>query len=292
MSRINYWSNSRFAQWLRSKFGLSNPLALSSKEWQVWHKSSKEAAPFIHWLTDTAFDRIQNFFCWPKDKLWDIRCALNSRFFDKYHYLPTKLNPWTYHEVDERILHGLFETLVDFVEIEKAWMHVIWGQEENQKKFGYKWYEMNHWLNWFVSEKRHPLAGIEYLEWEMSLVKDESWYGNDEESIREAKEKGEFGQMTAQAVAAKEQFELYNWWKNIRPNRPDPHDESGYSLYFEKLEAKHNGDFFAGLEDQTPELAEEARKCSLDCSKIEEAYDKEDEEMLIRLIRIRRSLWT
>lgn len=292
MSRVNYWSHSRFAEWLRSKFGLTNPTALSGKDWKIWREVSKNTSPFIHWLTDTAFDKVQDFFCWPIDKLWDLRCALNARYFDKYHYLPTKLNPWQYHEVDTRILHGLFETLVDFVEIEKAWMHVIWGQDENQKKFGYKWYEMNRWLNWFASEKRHPLAGIEYLEWEMSLVKDESWYGNDEQCIREAKEKGEFGQMTGQALAAKEQFELYHWWKNVRPNRPDPHDESGYSEYFRKLEEKHGGDFLASLDDQTPELVEESRICSKRCHEIEEEYEREDEEMLIRLIKIRRSLWT
>lgn len=292
MGRINYWSSSVISQWLRSKFGLRNPSCLSSEGWSEWQKECKIKSPFIHWLTDTFFDRIQDFFCWPKDKLWDIRCALNSRFFDKCHYLPTKLNPWQYHEVDTRILHGLFETLVDFIEIEKAWMHVICGQEENQKKYGYKWYELNGWTSWFASEKRHPLAGIEYLEWEMSLVKDDSWYGDDIESIELAKQTGEYGQLTSQAEMAKEQFELYHWWKNIRPLRQHPHDKSGYSAYFEKLRSRHNGDFFAALNDRSSDLEEEGRKCSIICNEIEVAYDNEDTQMLIRLIKIRNSLWT
>ena len=292
MSRINYWSNSKFSHWIREKFGLSNPAAMTSADWRRWRKQCENKSPFIHWLTNTALDNIQDFFCWPKDKLWDLRCAVNAKYFDKYYSLNTKLNPWQYHEVDTRILYGLFETLVDFVEIEKAWMMVIWGQEENQKKFGYKWYEMNGWTSWFASEKRHPEAGLAHLEWEMSLIRDDSWYGENEEAIAEAKEKGEYGTLTGQALAAKEQYELYNWWKNIRPNRPDPHDASGYSVYFAKLEAKHDGDFLAGLDDQDSELAEEGRKCSLSCHEIEEAYEKEDEEMLIRLIKIRRSLWT
>ena len=292
MSRSNYWSLSRFSKWLRTKFGLENPGALSSEDWVKWRKDSKLKAPFIHWLTDTAFDRVQDFFCWPKDKLWDLRCALNSRFFDKYYTMQTRLDPWRYHEVDTRMLHGMFETLVDFVEIEKAWVMVIWGQDENRKKFGYKWYEMNGWTSWFASEKRHPEAGLAHLEWEMSLVRDNSWYGDNEEAIAEAKEKGEYGTMTHQAEAAKEQFELYNWWKNVRPKRPDPMDASGYTVYFDRLRNNSDDDFFSFLNTKSEEDRIEQKTCSDLCSQIEEAYEKEDEEMLIRLIKIRRSLWT
>ena len=292
MARSNYWGLSKFSKWLRSRFGLENPGALTSEGWNEWRKESKKKAPFIHWLTNTGFDRLQNFFCWPKDKLWDLRCAINSRFFDKYHTIQTRLDPWRYHEVDTRILHGMFETLVDFVEIEKAWMMVIWGQDENRHKFGYKWYEMNGWLNWFASEKRHPEAGLAHLEWEMALTIDDSWYGGDEESIAAAKEKGEYGGPTHQAKAAKEQFELYNWWKNIRPNRPDPMDASGYTAYFDRLRKDGNDDFFSFLNTKSEEDRIEQQNCSELCSQIEEAYEREDEEMLIRLIKIRRSLWT
>lgn len=292
MSRINYWSSSRFSHWLRSKFGLKNPRALSASEWREWKKDSKTRAPFIHWLTDVALNKIQDFFCWPKDRLWDLRCALNARFFDKYHYMPTRLDPWKYHEVDTRILHGMFETLVDFIEIEKAWMHVIWGQDENRKKFGYSWWEMNGWTNWLFTEKRHPDAGLAYLDWERSLVFDDAWFGNHEPSIQEAKEQGRYGMPTGQAKDAQEQYELYNWWKNIRPNRPDPYDISGYNDYFKRIEEKNGGDILACLDVQSPEDMTESRKCSASCHEIEEAYEKEDEEMLIRLVKIRRSLWT
>ena len=289
--RINYWSHSKFAEWLRIKFGLTNPGALTSKGWREWKKESKKVAPFIHWLTDVAFDKAQDFFCWPKDKLWDLRCALNARYFDKYHSMPTGLNKWQYHEVDTRMLHGMFQTLVDFIEIEKAWMSVICGQEENQKEFGYSWWEMNGWTNWLFTEKRHPLAGIHHLKWEMELKKDASWYGECEEAIEEAKAKGEFNQPTPQALAAKEQFELYNWWKNVRPNRPDPYEASGYNLYFEILHKKED-DFLISLEDRTPDEQAMGKKCSESCHEIEAAYDKEDEEMLIRLIKVRGHLWT
>ncbi len=291
MTRSNYWSSSRLAKWIRKRFGLENPTAMTSEGWAAWRKESKSKAPFIHWLTDTAFNRIQDFFCLPKDILWDLRCAINSRYFDKYHTIQTRLDPWRYHEVDSRMLHGMFEMFVDFIEIEKAWMMVIWGQDENREKFGYKWYEMNGWLNWFMSEKRHPEAGLAHLQWEMSLTMDDSWYGHSAEAIAEAKEKGEYGKPTRQAESAKEQFELYNWWKNVRPKRPDPMDASGYTAYFDKR-SDDSDDFFSFLNHKSEEDQLEQRACSDLCEKIEADYEREDEEMLIRLIKIRRSLWT
>ena len=292
MFRSSYWSSSALSKWIRTKFGLSNPVSLTHEGWNEWRKQCKQISPFIHWLTETAFNKIQKVVYWPIDMIWDIRCAIKSRFFEKSHYLHTKLDPWAYHEIDHRMLHGMFETLVDFVEIEKAWMNVIWGQDDNRVKFGYKWYETNRWINWFLSDRRHPESGLDHLNWEMSLIKNEDWFGCDEEAIQKAKETGIFNTLTPQALAAKEQFELYHWWKHIRPNRPDPHDASGYADYFKKLEEKHNGDFLAGLGDQSPELAEEGRVCGKRHLEIEEAYEKEDTDMLIRLVKIRKSLWT
>jgi hypothetical protein len=55
---------------------------------------------------------------------------------------------------------------------------------------------------------------------------------------------------------------------------------------------RERGYHLLDMEDKTPE---EAEMCStaLDKSReIEAAYNKEDEEMMIRLIKIRESLWT
>jgi hypothetical protein len=46
------------------------------------------------------------------------------------------------------------------------------------------------------------------------------------------------------------------------------------------------------MEDKTPEEAEMCRTALDKSNEIEAAYNKEDEEMMIRLIKIRESLWT
>lgn len=292
MSRGNYWSSSRLAKFLRAKFGLPKLKSGTSKQWREWRVESQKKAPFIHWLTDKFFNKAQDFFCWPKDKLWDLRSALKARYKNKYHYLPTRLNPWRYHEVDNRMLHGLFETLVDFVEIEKAWMHVIWGQEENQKKFGYKWFELHPATNWLF-DRRHPEAGIAYLNWEMSLKWDDGSFGNHQPHIDQAKADGTYNTPTNQAKSAKEQFELYNWWKVVRPNRPDAMDASGLTKYYEEVEEQNGGDFLECLGAKHSTVTREEFKAMHDkCARIEKEYDAEDEEMMIRLVKIRQALWT
>jgi hypothetical protein len=182
------------------------------------------------------------------------------------------------------MVHGMFETLVDFIEIEKAWMMVIFGQTENQKKFGYKWYELSWLTNWMFS-RRHPEAGLAHLKWEMALTTDDAWYGHHQESIEGAKAEGTYGLPTHQALMAKEQYELYNWWVNIRPKRKDP---------YETADALSSGSIFSGFidDDKEPPAREEITKAVDIVTEMEKAYDAEDEEMLIRLIRIRKSLWT
>ncbi len=101
-----------------------------------------------------------------------------------------------------------------------------------------------------------------------------------------------YGKPTQQAECAIETLVLYHWWKEIRPARPDPYDVSGWSELCERRRAAKTDDDCLWIEDQTDEERSETR-ASLDvCGKLEEEYDKEDEFMMIRLIKIRRGLWT
>jgi hypothetical protein len=93
---------------------------------------------------------------------------------------------------------------------------------------------------------------------------------------------------TPQALDAKEVFELYTWWKATRPSRPDPSDTSGWSDYCEKGH-KDIGSLF---EDQSEEDQAESRIILEEMGAIEKTYAQEDEAMMIRLIKLRHSLWT
>jgi hypothetical protein len=100
----------------------------------------------------------------------------------------------------------------------------------------------------------------------------------------------EYGKPTGQAIRAKEIKELYVWWTTVYPNRPDPHDAGGWSAYCEQRRLA--GQDMLDFEDRTDEEREASRQALDATQAIEDKYNQEDEEMMIRLIKIRQSLWT
>jgi hypothetical protein len=170
---------------------------------------------------------------------------------------------------------------VDFVEIEQAWHHCIWS-DEAKTEFEVPWWRKG-WLRWRTW--RSPEAGMAYLTWASGLTVGEDMGA-------EPGSKG-FGEPTWQAKSAKEIIELYTWWTVTYRNRPDPYDASGWTEYCEASRAANGGSLWGSLSaDKTPELKKMSTKSHNLLRKIEAAYEKEDEAMMIRLIKIRQSLWT
>ena len=235
--------------------------------WEEWHKKTKTERPFAYFLMETVpdkFDDLHRFFTKP---LNDLRYAIRVRLFDRYHIIKTGLKPG-YQDADTRLMHGMFNLLVDFVEVELAWMHVVFDGEELKKR-KHPWWSLG-WTRFKAF--RDPDAGLDHLRWEMSL---------DDESLPPHE------RSPHQAMRAREIWEIYHWWKFIRPRRPDPYEISGWSEY---CDSKSMKELFSN--DQT----NEDRKISMELidrsREIEEAYDREDEEMLIRVVKLRKHLWT
>lgn len=80
-------------------------------------------------------------------------------------------------------------------------------------------------------------------------------------------------------INTQEIAELYEWWKDIRPNRIDPFDDPR----FEELESV---DILDRMRD------EEYMKLCKEAGKISDQHYEEDTEMLVRLMKIRGRLWT
>lgn len=111
--------------------------------------------------------------------------------------------------------------------------------------------------NYVFKKGRCPLAGLDYLNWAGQLKYDEHMGFNPEDD--------NYNEPTPQAEAALTTLELYNWWKN-RDDRPDPH-----TIFTEE---KDGSQYFLKIND------------------MEQEYETEDTDMLIKLIKIRGSLWT
>ena len=274
----NYWSCSKFADWLR---GTPKPGAETSRGWRVWNELAKKSHPIRYWIAEELLDGVQSFLRLPIDAIYGIKYYINNRWVTRTHGLtahPRDIKPGDWCDVGNRFLPCLFNELVDFVEIELAWWHVVWD-DKAYKEFHAPWYSRG-WFRWRTW--RCPEAGLANLEWQRKLTCGEDW------GI--APDHDDFGKPTQQAVKAQEVLDLYTWWTTTYRNRPDPYDVSGWSAICDRRRAKYGS--VLDWEDETADEKAEVSK-SLDLShKLEEQYEAEDEAMMIRLIKIRGGLWT
>jgi hypothetical protein len=273
--RSHYWTCSKFADWLR---GTTKLKCGTSEEWNEWEDRAKAAYPIRWWLAEEGLDHIQKFVYYIPDRLNDIRYYINNRWVSHSHALtahPRDIQPGNWCDVGNRFLPCLFNELVDFVEIEQAWHHCMWS-DEAKTEFEVPWWRSG-WLRWRTW--RSPEAGMEYLKWASGLTN------------KDFIEEGEKEEPTYQAIAAKEIIELYTWWTTVYRNRPDAYDASGWSAYCEASRIA-NGGKLSWSGDKSPELKAMSDTAHAKLREMEEAYEKEEEEMMIRLIKIRGSLWT
>lgn len=280
--RSRYWSCSKFADWLR---GTPKGDAKTSDDWEDWRIGASKLHPVRYWIAEEALDAIQNFIWWPVDRIYDVKYYINNRWITRTHSLtahPRDIKPGTWCDVGNRFLPCLFNELVDFVEVELAWWHLAWSPEE-RPKYNMPWWAVGWWR---IRTWRCPQAGLDNLKWQSELVWREG----------EGFEPGDpnIGQPTYQAEKAIEILALYKWWKEVYPNRPDPHDASGWSEYCERKRALNpdNSMSIFSNKGETEELRKFGNEALQRTTEIEQAYEQEDEEMLIRLIKVRNSLWT
>jgi len=272
--RANYWSNSKFAVFLRKITGASKPGSATSQGWMEWDDEYKKKWPITYWVTENALDTIQDFLYWPLDYYHDLRRYIRNRYIIKSHILSTDLKPGTFYETDEVMLQGLFNALTNFVEIECASMQ--------QRYYNYSnapfWYRYE-WLRWGVRRSRE--LGIQYLESEMGVIEQDG-----EEEINPD---------DARVRKATEIYSLYIWWKDIRPTRRDAYEITGYHELCERQAAQAGNNFSVRAlldavicgedRDQRIEKMNESIR-------LEELQYEEDTAMMVRLVKIRQGLWT
>jgi len=227
------------------------------EEWAAIHKEERRK-PFCYWMSNT----VPTYFGVKLMQLADIKHGFNYRFIKrhKYHLIDTKLG-YGYHEIENRMLYGMFSLLVGYVEIEKAQCH--WLSLEND-----------------AVRPSPRMAGLAHLDWEIGLT-------HDKDEMDAIDKPYLAGKPTPQAVAAFKIKELYLWWEDERPNRTDPWDEY-------ELDSERNKDesIFEMMANRTEKEKKEFNAIMRKREKLEKKYDNEDEKKLIELIKIRQSLWT
>lgn len=260
--RAKYWSDSKLARWIRN---YHRPDWATLDEWDDWNEAAKKENPVRYWIAEIAMNKLQDIVYWPKDKIWDLRCYIVNRWVDRTHYMRTGLEPGQWHEFDTRMLHGMFTELVDYVEVECALFATGgWGDKHGHSKAPANW---RRWIRtWRSSE-----IGVQYFR--EQLAEDKSF---------------QYHSGMSPAQIAKEVLELYFWWTCHRPHRKDNLDASGWTAYNDWRTANK-----VGMDEYREPYTQAKIHAILDLSgKIEQEYNDEDTAMMIRLVNLRKYLWT
>jgi len=183
--------------------GEKKPFALSFDDWNIWKEKQRKERPWRYWMSDTVLRKLQNFLYYPSDLWYSIRCYTKNRYLTQTHNLKTGLKKGEWHDLDTRILYGLFNELVEFVEVELAHLNNL----DRKKKYKFK-------------NGRCVEAAYDYFQWANNL-QGENNHVQRENSIKIK--------------------ELYEWWKHTRPNRDDPivsitkesHGDKYYQLIYD-----------------------------------------------------------
>jgi hypothetical protein len=222
-----------------------------------WWKGYKETARYKGWITPL-FEDFFPFY----DRLNHLYWWIRHRTINVYHKIDTGLEPG-YYDLEILMLYSCFKLLESFVEEEYDGVKDV--------------------------EKRIKDLGL-WLEEELKDIPEEHRAGHIEANNR-------------QADNLKEALALYKWWKEVYPKYEDndpwmlrENDDSirDFADCFEVYQTDKDGDptLYEWKDNRTPEQ----RKKLDELSKLSQDYDerirKETEDNLIRLIKLRTSLWT
>lgn len=228
------------------------PVAGTSDEW----KKYKETCMKDH--------RVKYFFIVQITDYLATGYIFYRKIFEFYKFIRYRINPNVqyhkintglkpgYHEIDERLLYGCFSLLVYFVDREKAYDQRMW-YDDNKKKISF-FEEFNF---------RDPEAGLRYITREAALNKTAS--------------------LTDTEKLWREVYELYVWWKVTRPARLPAEERSGW---------ESTRGLFPTTKNRTKKQQKKISTALNRMALIERQYTNEDTKMLVKLIKIRGSLWS
>ena len=254
-----------------SSFWIDTPKALPWGEWDDWHKKIKSEKPFSYFIlkyVPEQFDHAyKRYIKYPINSFMSFVCC---RFIEKYYLIDTGLNKNRHHDFDQRSMNGIFNMIVNHIESTLAFNFLCGLPDEERKNVKGITFLNYHWP--YLTTFKNPELGLKHLKWEMTL--DSPSLPIHDQSI-------------CQAETARELWELYHWWKFIRPNRIEPMDASGWSDWCSKY--KNIGNLFRRKLNKSEKEQEQQILDKL--HEIEKNYNDEDDAQFIRLIKIRRNIW-
>jgi hypothetical protein len=279
-----HWTSSDLVSFIRNKvFGLYKPVALQWGEWEKWENETRRKRPIAYFVTEVLpkwLEVIPNHTITYYEEFNTYWTNRNGNT----HCLPSRLKVGEYHSMENRILHSLFDSFVDFIEIDTAQHCIAWNEKKSLDKYKVPWRYRIESLSWLFGVYRCPQAGIDRLKYEMG-------FGNED-----APSLAPVDPITSEM--AREQMAIYTWWKEIRPSRGEVWPISGLEAFWDEMETKHKMSedtkysWITARKNFTPAEKKKYDACANKKDMLEQQWDDEDDLMIARLMKIRRKLWT
>lgn len=253
-----------FRKWLKP----NRPTALTQQEWRTWNKNYRENYP-VRYKISKVLSRISGFAYRMKMRYWDVKDFITQRNVK----VRTGLKPG-YADTCDLMLNTMMTMLVDYVEIDCAWSNLVARTFRDDKK-AMRTYRLHRYL---PIQYRNAADGLAHLAWETTL---------DNPSLDKYEASPE------QARVAREVLAIYNWWKNDYPKYDDIWNfapksslnfDSSINLYFEESNDPSTEEAYAKHRENMSEFYDVVND-------IEAQQKATIEEMTIRLMKIRPSLW-
>lgn len=198
----------------------------TSQGWRRWQEEMKSRFPVRRFLVEIV---VPDVFRAIKRAASNAVWMLRHRTTDRFHVIKMPTLEPGYHEYSDRMLHGCFALLTDYVEVAVA-SRIGECTREN----GERWLEQ--------ASRGHPDTDDFY----------------------------------------NEVLYLYRWWKDERPQRIDPWLDDGIWWW----KGTDDAAFWANVNSNSSEYRTSVEQATL----LEDLHNREDQEMLARLIAIRPNI--
>ena len=153
------------------------------------NQERKTKNPFLYFVYVSVPEFIEDALLWPQRKYSDIFYWIYYRTTGKYNVIKLDLKPG-YYDADTKIEHALWTILVDFIEVEAAWMSCVCDDEKRKKfkrerRFGkFRSRELGiEWVDFQIACGEPDSNGISYSKQkvnEIQQLKDAYLYYKDE----------------------------------------------------------------------------------------------------------------
>ena len=207
------------------------------------------------------------------------------RFINRSDVIKIRSLDSGYHDIDSRMFHVIFDLLVEYVEVELA-LEEFFCDKLKQNNYKITLFErfVDRIPKWLKPEFRSRELGIKNLLWRIDDKE------NDPDGFY------------------KEVYELYIWYKDNFLVREDTLDVTGWYDWCDYEKSKTGNDwnfkphsfdkdgnvltYVLSEEHLTEEEKEKKKEILQKGWDLDEQRSKEEEEMMIRVVKIRSGLWT